>query len=133
MIESSLVVGIGSNVIDQEYKVQQAIEALCSMFKRAKFSDAYKSPPLSGVGDHYTNAVFAGVTSMSMADVTDFLKQTEVDAGRDAVSRAEGRVDIDLDLVIWDGRIVRPKDFGRIYFNIGYRQLLADGAFQYNV
>ena len=70
---------------------------------------------------------------MSMADVTEFLKQTESEAGRDSISDLEGRVELDLDLVIWDGRIVRPKDFERLYFNIGYRQLLADGAFQYSV
>jgi hypothetical protein len=43
---------------------------------------------------------------------------------------AHGQVSIDLDLVIFDSRILRPKDFERHYFNIGYRELLANGSFQ---
>lgn len=133
MIETPLVVGIGSNVTDREFKVRKAIETLCTMFRKANVSAVYESAPFSGQGEPYMNAVFSGVTNMSMADVTEFLKQTEADAGRDSIASLEGRVELDLDLVIWDGRIVRPKDFERLYFNIGYRQLLADGAFQYSV
>lgn len=132
MIDTPVIIGIGSNVTDREFKVTKAIETLCGVFKKAAVSSVYESAPFSGTGDPYMNAVFAGVTNMSMADVTDLLKQTEVEAGRDAISRIEGRVELDLDLVVWDGRIVRPKDFARPYFNVGYRELLAEGAFQYN-
>lgn len=132
MIETSLVVGIGSNVADRENKVTRAIEALRGAFRRVNVSDVYESAPFSGQGDPYTNAVFAGITTMSMSDVIEFLKQTEADAGRNSASSREGQVELDLDLVIWDGRIVRPKDFERLYFNVGYRQLLANGVFQYN-
>lgn len=133
MIETSLVIGIGSNVTDREFKVTKAIEALCGAFRKANVSAVYESAPFSGQGEQYVNAVFAGVTNMSMTDVIEFLKQTEAEAGRNSISSLEGQVELDLDLVIWDGRIVRPKDFERPYFNVGYRQLLADGAFQYNV
>ncbi|MDE7145874.1 MAG: hypothetical protein K2O30_06970 [Duncaniella sp.] len=58
------------------------------------------------------------------------MKSWESDHGPTQGATFEGIIPIDLDLVIWDSRIMRPKDFERHYFNQGYRELLAKGAFQ---
>lgn len=50
----------------------------------------------------------------------DHLKHYEISAGR---VRGAKNVLIDLDLVVFDGKIVRPVDFSRNYFSIGYREL----------
>ncbi|MDE6556548.1 MAG: hypothetical protein K2K55_06245, partial [Duncaniella sp.] len=58
------------------------------------------------------------------------LKEFEAGQGRTHAETQDGIIPIDLDLVIWDFTIKRPKDFERHYFNRGYAQLLASGAFQ---
>lgn len=71
-----------------------------------------------------------GLSPVGSAALVKFLKDWESLQGRTRVSSEEGVVPIDLDLVIFDSRILRPKDFERHYFNKGYRELLANGAFQ---
>nr|MBD5376576.1 2-amino-4-hydroxy-6-hydroxymethyldihydropteridine diphosphokinase [Bacteroides sp.] len=133
MNKTALVVGIGSNTTDREFRMQSAIEALCGKFTDANVSAVYETQAVNGHDAPYFNAVFSGMTTMTMEDVIVWLKEQERLAGRNELENIEGQVHLDLDLVIWDGRIVRPADFDRTYFNIGYRQLLAEGAFQYNV
>ena len=58
------------------------------------------------------------------------LKKWEADHGRTMEDTLSGVIKIDLDLVIWNEHILRPKDFERHYFNRGYRELLAKGAFE---
>ncbi len=133
MNSTPLVIGIGSNTTDRQFRVEKALEALCGKFTKASMSDIYESPAFNGKDDPYVNAVFSGFTNMSIDDVKAWLKETEKEAGRDQIETFEGHVVLDLDLVIWDRRIIRPTDFDRPYFNVGYRQLLAAGAFQYDI
>jgi 7,8-dihydro-6-hydroxymethylpterin-pyrophosphokinase len=67
---------------------------------------------------------------MDYDTVVKFLKDWEAECGRTQVDTLEGIIPIDLDLVIWDEHIKRPKDFERHYFNLGYRELLAKGAYE---
>ena len=133
MNTTPLVVGIGSNTTDREFRVQQAIEALCGKFTDAHVSDVYESPAFNGKDDPYMNAVFAGMTTLDLDSAIAWLKELEKNSGRNQIDSIEGHVALDLDLVLWDRRIIRPTDFDRPYFNVGYRQLLAAGAFQYDV
>ena len=43
--------------------------------------------------------------------------------GRTHQSKITGKVVIDLDIVIWNDSVVRPKELSRDYFLRGYRML----------
>lgn len=133
MNQTPLVIGIGSNTSDRQFQIEKAIEALLTKFEQGQVSDVYESEAVNGKDAPYLNAVFAGITTLDMDATIKWLKETERNAGRTEIDSIEGKISLDLDLVIWDRRIIRPKDFDRHYFNIGYRQLLATGAFQYEV
>lgn len=124
------VISAGSNTTDREFRVQQAIEFLLSNLTHASASSVYESPAHNGKDAPYFNAVVVGVTDLSLDDFKAKLKQYEADSGRDEITRIEGIVPIDLDIVMWDGRIIRENDFERPYFNRGYRELLTAGAFE---
>jgi len=64
----------------------------------------------------YLNAVCAGKTLLSLEEMERWLKETENALGRMRGEAAKGRVAIDLDLVEWDDRILRPVDAGRSYY-----------------
>ncbi len=128
--ETPCTIGLGSNTEDREFQITQAIEHLCGYFHRCAVSSVYESEAFNGVDKPYYNAVLHGYTNHSYEDVIKFLKAWEEECGRTQLQNMEGNIVIDLDLVIWDSRIKRPRDFERHDFNKGYRELLAKGAFQ---
>lgn len=130
---TSFVIGLASNTDDAEFQMEQAVQTLQTIFRKSSVSNFYQSASISGDGSTYTNAVMAGLTEMSHNELSEKLKKLELKHGRDGQARREKRVTLDLDLVIWDGRIERQNDFEQPYFNRGYRELLADGAFQYQL
>ncbi len=93
-------------------------------------SSVYESDAINGKDAPYLNAVIHGLSPVNSTALVKFLKEWEIEEGRQQDDVAHGQVSIDLDLVIFDSRILRPKDFERHYFNIGYRELLANGSFQ---
>ncbi len=126
----SCTIGLGSNTPDREFQINQAIDHICGYLTKCSVSTVYESEAYNGKDAPYLNAVVHGLSPVGSAALIKFLKDWESLQGRTRVSSEEGVVPIDLDLVIFDSRILRPKDFERHYFNKGYRELLANGAFQ---
>ena len=50
-------------------------------------------------------------------------KKWEKQCGRDEEAKKHGIVPIDLDIVIWNDTVLRPKELSRDYFITGYRQI----------
>lgn len=123
-------IGLGSNTPDKESRIENAIEYIKALLKDCVVSSIYESDAFNGKDAPYLNAVIHGKSPVDSAALTKYLKDWETLQGRNAETRAEGVVPIDLDLVIFNSRILRPKDFDRHYFNKGYRELLSEGAFQ---
>lgn len=120
-------IGLGSNTPDREAQIKDAIDHICDYLSRASVSTVYESPAINGKDAPYLNAVIHGLSPVGSPALISFLKEWERDKG--CTESAPGEVPIDLDLVIFNSRILRPKDFERHYFNRGYRELLANGAF----
>lgn len=125
-------IGVGSNSPDRRKQIDKAIAHVCELLIGAHVSDIYESKAFNGIDDNYLNAVIHGHSPLSATELTSFLKDWEAAQARSYDADSEGKhvVNIDLDLVVFDSRILRPVDFDRPYFNRGYSQLLADGAFQ---
>lgn len=123
-------IGLGSNTPDRELQIEQAIIFIRGILTDATVSTVYESEAFNGKDKPYLNAVIHGKSSVSEHELEKRLKDFEQRQGRTSEESQKGIIPIDLDVVIWDSRIVRPKDFERHYFNRGYRELLAAGAFQ---
>lgn len=132
MIENmnSCTIGLGSNTPDRQYQIEQVIEYLLGVLQRPSASAVYESEAFNGKDKPYLNAVVHGYTSHDKDSMIKMLKKWEADHGRTMEDTLSGVIKIDLDLVIWNEHILRPKDFERHYFNRGYRELLAKGAFE---
>lgn len=116
-------IGIGSNSPDAPQRIVAALDALSVHFSIAHASSTYSTPAINGVNPDYINAVVAISSPDSPEAITATLKKLEALVGRKAESKALGIVEIDLDLVVYQGQVLRPKDFCQEYFQIGYRQL----------
>lgn len=123
--------GLGSNDGDRELHLQNALNFLSEISENLYFSTHYASPALKSKKDtdplkpHYLNSVamleFAGKED----ELNALLKKCEIQEGRDEQARREGRVPLDMDIVIAGDRIVRPKDYKMFFFRRGYEELLS--------
>jgi 2-amino-4-hydroxy-6-hydroxymethyldihydropteridine diphosphokinase len=101
-------------------------------FSRVHESEAFGKTPaasspssvISSPTTTYLNAVCSGKTTRSQTEMEQWLKETETNMGRIHGESAHGRVHIDLDLVVWDGTILRPVDAGRPYYQTCLNDLL---------
>lgn len=118
-----VVLSIGSNVADGTDHVIRAIATLRELLTDCRDSGAYTTPALCGDGTTYVNAVFIGNYSGDIATLNTLCKTLEHTHGRDSEARRQRRVPLDLDIVMSDGEILRPKDYDCAYFRQGYSRL----------
>lgn len=118
---SRIILSLGSNC-DASY-VARAVDWLRDRIEDFQSSSLYETPPAKGVGIPYVNAVIAGRVSADFDTFNNQLKEYEKSAGRDSACRAQGRVPIDIDIVIWNDEILRPWDYRQNFFQIGYRTI----------
>lgn len=123
--EKKIVLGIGSNSPDAEENVRKAVGMLRGTFSRLQVSSVYPTLPEGDAspGRNYFNAVAAAETVMSLPELECFLKAYESANGRTAESKAAGLIPIDIDIVIYDGEILRSAELFRNYFRKGYEEL----------
>lgn len=120
---ANVVVSVGSNCGDRTENVRAALEWLSSHIANTRCSDIYETPEIHGKGSPYMNAVLVGSTPLDIAELNDTFKKYELSQGRDADARAAGMVPIDIDIVVWDGEVIRSGDYAASFFKLGYSQL----------
>lgn len=116
-------ISIGSNIADGQREIQLARDSLAESLETVEMSDVYTTPAISGDGSIYFNAVACVVTDLDADELNVRLKHWELCRGRDDAARIARRVPIDLDIVIFDGVVLRQRDFSQTYFQIGYQSL----------
>ncbi len=60
---------------------------------------------------------------MGQQELNSAFKAYERACGRDEECRSKGLVPIDLDIVMWNGDVVREKDYKQQFFKIGWEQI----------
>lgn len=118
-----VLLSIGSNVGDREARVNDALAWLSGIISDFRHSHVYITAPYSGVGDNYANCVAEGHTALSLDEISAMTKDREVVAGRTKDAKISGKVPLDIDIVIYNDTILRPKELERQYFLKGYTQL----------
>ncbi|MDE6637868.1 MAG: 2-amino-4-hydroxy-6-hydroxymethyldihydropteridine diphosphokinase [Muribaculaceae bacterium] len=118
-----VVFSIGSNCGDRLSNVQIGINWLSSILNDFESSHIYATPDCHGGYREYMNAVVKGITNLTPEHIEKQCKEFEIANGRDCKARAAGDVPLDIDLVIYEDVILRPKDFSREFFKIGYSSI----------
>lgn len=122
-MNNSITVSIGSNSADRDAQVERCLAWLQATLKGCRQSGVYATAALNGKSGDYANAVACGQCACSLADLNARFKDYERQCGRDADCRARGIVPIDLDIVMWNGEVVRPADYAQQYFQKGWHQI----------
>lgn len=123
---------LASNV-DAEKNMAEARRILSAAFPNGlrfsnnHWSEAFVKPgaalPSDSTPSGYLNAVCSGFSSFDLESFRKFLKQAETQMGRLRGPKACGQVVIDLDLVEWNGIVLRPKDAEQEYYQVCLRDL----------
>lgn len=119
-----VVLSFGSNSGDRTANITDALEWFGSLASDCRFSSIYETPEIHGHGAPYMNAVASGSLDVDLCSFERLTKLYEVKKGRDTSCRLQGKVPIDIDIVIWNTDILRHNDFGCEFFQIGYREIL---------
>lgn len=122
-IASLAIFSIGSNCGDRRLNVSRGIEWLSKHLTDFSSSPIYATPDCHGGIKEYLNAVARGFTFCTPIALNQLCKQYELECGRDEDMRKNGNVPIDIDLVVYNGEVVRPNDFKREFFKKGYAMI----------
>lgn len=102
-------VGLGSNLGNGRKQLEHALRLLNQYpsIEVLRTSSLYRTKPW-GVLDqnHFTNAVAELTVNCGAAELLSILKKVELDMGRDPDGRRWGPRQIDLDILLFDGKIL---------------------------
>lgn len=118
-----VVLSVGSNCGDRHLLVKDGLAWLKNCLSQAVASSIYTTGDCHGGPRDYYNAVVKGSTSLRIYELEKLCKEYEINHGRSSEARTHGDVPIDIDIVIYDGNVVRPKDFRQQFFQIGYQEI----------
>ncbi|MDE7345283.1 MAG: 2-amino-4-hydroxy-6-hydroxymethyldihydropteridine diphosphokinase [Muribaculaceae bacterium] len=121
--EKEAIFSVGSNCGDRESSVAAGLVWLSDILSEYRCSSIYATPDCHGGQKEYMNAVAIGSTILTPIDLNRLCKEYELRCGRDSDARIAGEVPIDIDLVVYSGKVLREKDFSREFFQKGYRLL----------
>lgn len=121
--EVEVVLSLGSNCGNRHANVTAGIKWLETILSCFNVSPVYATPDCLGSQKEYINAVVSGSTTLSPKEIDLLCKEYEISCGRDAEARNSNLVPIDIDLVIYGSDILRPRDFAREFFQIGFKSL----------
>lgn len=117
------ILTIGSNCGDREEFLAKSLEYLGKICKIITSSSIYESPDYLGSGSKYLNSVVMIETDLEESSLNNYLKIIERECGRNDETRRRGEVPADIDIVIWNGEVRKPKDFCSTYFKRGFGEV----------
>ena len=91
--------------------------------KWTKTSSIYNSEADNHRDPDYLNAVMTGECKLDFETISKKVKEYETVCGRTPASKLEGNVPMDLDIMMWNGEVVRPVDFAKAYFQQGWNEI----------
>ena len=121
-----VVIGLGSN-IDPEANLEQAVQELESRFKVSKRSQWTRTKPI-GIQDQpdFYNGALLMETELEQQSLKKELKRIEDILGRDRSLPKFGPRTIDLDILIWNKKVVDEDYYERDFLRKGVEEIIPD-------
>ena len=128
MLTHRFLLTLGSNDTSEDH-ISKSCEALRRLpgVVDLLFSTPRRSLPISfGLSDAlFTDVVVLGATTLAKEEFSQVLKALEHKAGRTAEQRRlhPEIIPIDIDLILWEGQVLKPQDLERPYLITGLQEL----------
>lgn len=109
------LISIGTNV-DREANLALCHELLNGVFPGITYSNTSITTPYGNTcKDDFLNQLAFVYTSETKEEIQKQLKFIEKRIGRTATDKVNGKVKIDIDLMMWNEEILKPDDMERSY------------------
>ncbi|MDE6180324.1 MAG: 2-amino-4-hydroxy-6-hydroxymethyldihydropteridine diphosphokinase [Phocaeicola sp.] len=123
MNEHYCLLCMGSNT-DRLAQLATAREALRSVFPDIRFGEVMETEAVgNGFHSPFSNQLAEFSTVLSSDFVRGLFKELERRCGRMPEDKTQGIVKLDIDLLVFDGRILKPEDMERTYIRRGLAAL----------
>jgi len=120
------VIGVGSNIKPGRY-IPLARSAVAHSHRLLAESSFIETSPIGNPhSPAFINGVFLIETEMTRLALKRWLRKTEADLGRIRTADRYAPRTIDLDLVVWNGRIVDPDIYSRDFLRRLVMEVLPD-------
>lgn len=116
---------IGSNIHPHE-NIQRAVEILRSQFSLTQVSSIIETEPYRSTGDNFLNLAVEIDTGLPPQDLKSVLRQIEADLGRIRTADKYAPRTIDLDITVFDGKIVDEELWVRAFVACPVADLMPD-------
>lgn len=118
------VVELGSN-IEPENNIAKAKKLLSEQFKIIALSTFFKTKPIGGIKQpDFLNGAILLETELDLKELKNILKSMEYALGRAKKSFKFGPRIIDLDIIVWNKKIIDPDFYARDYLRISVLEIL---------
>lgn len=119
MEEHHCLLCMGSNT-DRSAQLSVARKALCATFPDIHFGEMMETEAIgSGFHSPFSNQLARFSTTLSPDSVHDIFKELERRSGRIPEDKSLGVVKLDIDLLVFDNRVLKPEDMEREYIRRG--------------
>lgn len=120
--------GLGSNIDPAENLLKAAAALGCSLQVQA-FSSVWETPPVGGKGANFLNAVLSVYTPLALEALREqVLRPLEARMGRVRTADPNAPRPIDLDVLLYDGRVIEPEVWEQAYWAAPLAELLPELA-----
>lgn len=122
-----VIIGLGSNR-DKERNIELADQLLRDHFVSIYFSEAVYTEPMDMRDPSlFLNQVAIAFTSEEPDQLIDVFKQIEKKLGRAPEDKQKENILMDIDLLQWNDRVLKPLDFQRPFVQSALRSLFDAG------
>lgn len=125
MNDNVVVIGIGSN-INADENIPKMLEILGKKVKILKISQMIQTKPVGDVNQpDYTNGAVKISTPLEKDELKVMLKGIEDDLGRDHSAPKFSPRTMDLDMVVWNGRIIDKDYYTRDFLRHSVQEVIS--------
>jgi len=123
---NEVVIGVGSNIdpVKNIKIAEQTISANHNLIKRSSFIETkpigYKNQ------DNFLNGALLIETEMDPSELKCWLQTLEKKLGRTKTENINGPRTIDLDIIVWNGKVVDDEVYEREFLQDSVKELLPD-------
>ena len=122
-MKNHVLISLGSNLEQGEEVLLQSRRRLQQVYGDILFSTIYRTPAYGKPAlPYYYNCVGYFHTDLSCPELTEAFKMMEKEAGR-TKEETGYTVPLDIDIIQWNDRILKTKDFQRDYVQLGLQEI----------
>ena len=119
---NTYVICLGANVPDAAQRLEDAYGVIAGFGTIVRVSSCYRTEPeYAGETVPYLNRVLAMTSEINLEELQRTLKKYE--ASIRALNDNCGLVNLDIDIVLHNGAVLRPRDYAATYFRIGAQEI----------